>query len=277
MCHHIEDPTFDATAWATDPRARMRPLHRPPRVPADRHPHCHWVVTIDPEVEPLPEPEPMARVAGTRAARLPLAAVEEGGDGRSDYVGPLEPDLRFEAFTPGLLRAVLDEVCLQGHLLALSFADAVARRFGGETAVEVGVAQFTGIAGVAAQRLVRALGLGPSLAGVAALIEAHPAFRPRAYVDLRVEVEDDRVVVALGDCPALEEELAPSWPALLAGGAIGALDAVVQAVDPRARTTEVGWRRWAVAVDESAPAASEPPEVTLTKFSTGADFTFRPR
>src|SRR3954454_20987027 len=31
MCHDIEDPTFDATAAATNPRARMRPIHRPPR------------------------------------------------------------------------------------------------------------------------------------------------------------------------------------------------------------------------------------------------------
>lgn len=30
MCHHIEDPTFDATGWATHPQLRMRPLHRPP-------------------------------------------------------------------------------------------------------------------------------------------------------------------------------------------------------------------------------------------------------
>ena len=37
MCHRIEDPTFDATAVATNPRARMRPIHRPPRTPADLH------------------------------------------------------------------------------------------------------------------------------------------------------------------------------------------------------------------------------------------------
>ena len=30
MCHHIEDPTFDATAFATNPRAQIRPIHRPP-------------------------------------------------------------------------------------------------------------------------------------------------------------------------------------------------------------------------------------------------------
>lgn len=39
MCHTIEDPTFDATAIATNPRAQVRPIHRPPRKPADRHPH----------------------------------------------------------------------------------------------------------------------------------------------------------------------------------------------------------------------------------------------
>src|SRR5690348_17076889 len=31
MCHDIEDPTFDATAYATNPRAQVRPVHRPPR------------------------------------------------------------------------------------------------------------------------------------------------------------------------------------------------------------------------------------------------------
>src|SRR5918992_5214983 len=51
MCHDIEDPTFDATAAATNPRARMRPVHRPPRGLsdrlADRTAHCLWDVTID--------------------------------------------------------------------------------------------------------------------------------------------------------------------------------------------------------------------------------------
>ena len=31
MCHDIEDPTFDATAVATNPKAQVRPIHRPPR------------------------------------------------------------------------------------------------------------------------------------------------------------------------------------------------------------------------------------------------------
>src|SRR5260370_25638423 len=51
MCHHIEDPTFDATAAAVNPRARVRPIHRPPRRPSDRHPHCHWNVVLDPDID----------------------------------------------------------------------------------------------------------------------------------------------------------------------------------------------------------------------------------
>ncbi|MDN5745822.1 MAG: hypothetical protein L0H31_11945, partial [Nocardioidaceae bacterium] len=55
MCHDIEDPTFDATAIATNPHAQVRPIHRPPRVPADRAPHCAWTVAIDPSFS---EPDP---------------------------------------------------------------------------------------------------------------------------------------------------------------------------------------------------------------------------
>ena len=55
MCHDIEDPTFDATAAATNPRARMTPLHRPPREPADRAPHCAWTVDIEAAAEPIIE------------------------------------------------------------------------------------------------------------------------------------------------------------------------------------------------------------------------------
>ena len=36
MCHDIEDPTFDATAGATNPYAQVRLIHRPPRVPSGR-------------------------------------------------------------------------------------------------------------------------------------------------------------------------------------------------------------------------------------------------
>jgi hypothetical protein len=278
MCHDIEDPTFDATAWATDPRARMTPIHRPPRRPADRHPHCYWDVVIDAGAEALPEPEEVGRMARSRVAQLPVATIDASDQGRSDYAGPLQDDLRFEDFSASTLCALLDEVAVQHHLLAQSFLDAVGRRWGSDDAQAVGVKQLTGIGGVTAGRLATFLGVaGGGAPGVARVLEVHPAFRPRSYVDLRVEVGEDRVAVALGDCEALGEDVAPSWPQLLSTGGPGPLAAMAQAVDRRARVAEVGERSWEVVVDPAATPAPEPAEVVLTRFSTGADFTFEER
>jgi len=73
MCHHIEDPTFDATMQAINPRAKCRPVHRPPRDPKDRKPVCHWEVTIDDDAPPAEE-API-----TRITRLSTAATFEFG------------------------------------------------------------------------------------------------------------------------------------------------------------------------------------------------------
>src|SRR5262245_63318786 len=81
MCHRIEDPTFDATAVATNPRARMRPIHRPPRRPADRLPHCHWRVAIEPDVEPVHEIPLTDQIRKSRLARLPLPSAKPAEPG----------------------------------------------------------------------------------------------------------------------------------------------------------------------------------------------------
>lgn len=125
MCHDIEDPTFDATALATNPHAQVRPIHRPPRVPADRHPVCSWTVTIDASHTPPPVPANFDRVAESYAARVLLDPIDPGDDGQSDYAGPLLSDLRFSDFSRSALIRMADEVCLQQHLLALGFLIAI--------------------------------------------------------------------------------------------------------------------------------------------------------
>src|SRR5204862_3732590 len=92
MCHAIEDPTFDATAGATNPRAQVRPIHRPPRVPSDRSPVCHWTVVISDEHEPVTAPRETEIVAATRAASLELSPIDHDQPGLSDYSGPLLAD-----------------------------------------------------------------------------------------------------------------------------------------------------------------------------------------
>jgi hypothetical protein len=282
MCHHIEDPTFDATACATNPRARMRPVHRPPRSPADRHPHCHWTVSIDPDDAPLPEPAAAERMASTRAASVPLPSFAPGsGPGLDDYTGPLDPDLRLEHFSRSALLAVIDELALQGHLLSLSFLAAVQDRTDPGTARRLGTKQFTGIAGLTAARLRNAFGLGSGVGDIAAVLALHPAFRPRSYVTLRSTVVGDHLLVALADSEALREEIAPSWMSLLADDP-SPLEAIVQAMDPQARVEAQGptgdaAMTWQVVHDEDLAPRPEPDEVLLTRFSTGADFVFTHR
>jgi hypothetical protein len=296
MCHHIEDPTFDATAAATNPRARMRPMHRPPRAPVDRLPHCLWTVTIDDDAEPLKEPERAQRVASSRAAGLDLDQASLGvgpdlprdtgvipgqdpvaGEGRSDYRGPLENDLRFESFSKPTLILLLREIALQGHLLTLAFTDSLQSRIDEAKAREIAVQRFTGIAGVAAQRLKRALGLGSDRASLVKVLELHPAFHPREYVDVRVSPD---LEISLHDCAGIGDRPGLSWAELLASGETGPLDAIVQGLDARARCiprepSSSALRVWDIEI--SSTDAPEKPEVSVAKISTGPAFSFESR
>ncbi len=179
MCHTIEDPTFEATACASNPQARMAPVHRPPRSPAERHPHCHWTITIDHDAEPLAMPATAHHIASSLAASVVVEAVgTDTGDhwGRSDYTGDLDPDLRMEDFSSLALSVIAQEACVQAHLLVLSFQAAIAARYGTDAATDVCRRQFTGAAGLVAGRLVRAFGLQPGADGLARLLSLHPAF-----------------------------------------------------------------------------------------------------
>ena len=284
MCHHIEDPTFDATAVATNPRARMRPIHRPPRVPADREPHCHWRVRIEPGEPAVQETALTTKVRQSRLARLELEprapTVEPGG--WADYSGPFDPELQLEDLAHVALITVCNEFCAQGHLLVRAFMMAIAERWGDAAAAEIAAQQWVGIAGVAAERVAAAMGIaGDDLDAIAKLLQLHPSFHPRAYVDFHVERAGDAVRCWIGDCTALAEGDPYSWFALLGPEPHRALETMAQAVNRRARCrplTVPGARwAWAVTIDPNAEPAPDPPEVGLTKISHGARFHFAPR
>ncbi len=293
MCHHIEDPTFDATAVATNPRAQVRPIHRPPRVPVDRAPHCHWRVRIEPQATPVVEIALTAKVRQSRLARIALAASsrapsepggEAGGEsgGWTDYSGPFDPDFQLEDLAHPALVAVSQEFCVQGHLLVRAFMTVLAERWGVDVAREIGSQQWVGIAGLAAERVAAAMSIeGDDAEAIAKLLQLHPAFHPRAYVDFHVERAGDVVHCWIGECAALSEGDAHSWFALLGAEPHRALDAIVRTVNPRARCRPLhvagACVAWSIVVDPNAEPAAEPPEVALTKFSKGARFRFVPR
>ncbi|WP_309230231.1 hypothetical protein [Nocardia sp. SYP-A9097] len=277
MCHHIEDPTFDATALATNPYARVRPVHRPPRVPAGRTPVCAWTVTID---RTVPPPEPAAdadALAGTHAATVELGAIATEEGGQHDYSGPLVNDLRFGDFSRSALIRIADEVCLQQHLLTLGFRRAVAERSDSAAALDIVRKQFTGIAGLTSERLRNALGLGDGTAALAQVLRLHPALNPAAYVGCSVSEGNQTVELRLErDCGAVADG---AWAALIDASHLEALNALVRGVNPRFDVSPRSASSEALAVEIGlAPEPfRESSEVAITRFSTGAAFSFADR
>jgi hypothetical protein len=280
MCHAIEDPTFDATAVATNPRARCRPVHRPPRTPADRVPHCLWEVFIDPTAEPVREIPLTTRVRTSKLAALPLTPIARDGGGRDDYAGPFEPDFHLGLLSHAALVCVCVELGVQNHLLVRALMTTVGERTDEATARAIGMAQWIGSGAVASRRLHAALAVpGDGADAILKVLQFHPAFLP-GYVDIRLErTADDRGRLAIGPCDALAEGDAWSWFALLDADPHPALDAMVQAVNPRARcvrtTPQNGARfAWDVVVDSAAEAATPRPEVMMVEKTGTARFAF---
>ena len=273
MCHDIEDPTFDATAVATNAKAQVRPIHRPPRLPADRKPHCAWTVIIDeshPEAQSIPA---LDIVAETRAARWHLAAIDRADEGRADYSGPLLSDFDFAAYSHSALVRIADEVCLQMHLLNLSFGIAVRARASDNTDLVTSICtkQLTGIAGVAAERIRRALKLPADIAGLAEVLRLHPLLNPAGYVV--AEIAEGRLGVH--PSPAHDDG---AWISLCTPASAGPLQAIATAVDPHIAVRLEGTDTdWTAEFEQTSTAMKVSPEVEVTKFSLGASFEFEPR
>jgi hypothetical protein len=273
MCHTIEDPTFDATAVATNARAQVRPIHRPPRVPSDRSPHCAWTVIIDESYPPVSGIPALDTVAQTHAATLELDAIDAVQDGLADYSGPLLSDVDFGAFSHSALVRIADEVCLQMHLLNLSFGIAVRKRAGADTeqATSICTRQLIGVAGLAAGRIRRALSLPDDTAGVLRVLELHPLLNPAAYVS--AEVSDDMLRVERS--PAHDDG---SWISLCTPEAYVPLQAIVAAVNPGLDVAPSGTDTdWTARLIPRSQPAKELPEVAVAKVSGGATFEFEAR
>jgi hypothetical protein len=281
MCHHIEDPTFDGTAVATNPRARIRPIHRPPRDPADREPHCHWTITIDPKNDPI---DPAAHTL--RVAQLPLASVpnelpddrEPGGN--RDYRGPFDPAFRLADLSHGTLVAVAREFQEQVHLLTSSAELAVADRLGADAAREIIASQWVGASWVASERLAGALGLGDGgIEALATVLALQPAFPLGFEQQVDVDVDANRIRLQLTPlADGLFDAGNPGWLGLLVRGERGGVEAMAHAVEPRARLADISVRDGRVmievTVDGAAEPAPEPPEVAFMRISGTSSWVF---
>jgi hypothetical protein len=278
MCHTIEDPTFDATAYATNPRARVRPVHRPPREPKDREPHCHWTIAIDPANEPVGPAKNTRAVAALPLAQLDNARAPERDAGWCDYARPADPDFKLGHLSSATLGAVTREFQLQVNLIACSAELALAERVGAERAREALAAQWSAVGWHAGARLARALGVaGGGAPAVARVLSLHAALPPGCARELAVEGERVRLTLA----PQREDLLDaahPGWLGLLARGEARGLEAAAQGADPRAHLLALEVRRDGavaeLAVSPGAEPAKPPQSAQLMSFSTATTFAF---
>lgn len=283
MCHDIEDPTFPATAYATNPHAVVEPIHRPPRKPTGRTPHCHWAVRIDSEAPPVELPFPAAESAASLVNGIDFPAptarpdLEEGL--LDDYAGPLLSDVRFDQFTRSALVRILREVYLQIHLLAVGFTQSVRRRSNSGTALRLATYQCTGIAGIATERIAAALGVRAEdgLGGLARVLAVHPLLAPVHYTGASMELSDDVGALEIhwaADAPWWQDDC---WSAVIDSGNAAPIEAAARGLDSRYR---VDLRREAsdviARITLGTDAVIEREEVAVTRISTGAAFEFGP-
>ncbi|MCX2977032.1 hypothetical protein EYC82_06660 [Halieaceae bacterium IMCC11814] len=264
MCHDIEDPTFNATAVATNPRARMTAIHRPPRVPSDRVPHCEWLVHIDPEALPLAEPKSALAMSETKLACLFIERAHgSSSGGLEDYSGDMHERLHLEQFSQSALSVICRELAVQVHLLIAAMMRSVAEHYGETAALAVAEFQMAGSCWVMSERLCGWLGLsGSGIDDVIRVLEIHPAFQPREYWRLEVIRNDaESARLRVHDCPALQETEGCGWQAVLKAGMTEGLAGLVRGVSRRARVTACGeqgslcWDICLDGADEEEPLA----------------------
>ena len=195
MCHDIEDPTFDATAGATNPYAQVRPIHRPPRVPDDRAPHCHWRVVIDESGDArraAPDDGGRRRV-GDRPDRDRRSRSRRGAGrlvrllrrvrSRLHARGPLAPRARGRA-----ARVRGADAPPRARVPLLRRESLGPRGSARERAAGVRRARPASCAA----RLPAVLGItGDDAEAIAKLLQLHPVFQPRTYVSPVIDVLDD--------------------------------------------------------------------------------------
>jgi hypothetical protein len=212
-------------------------------------------------------------VAASHAHACELDPIDPNDEGAADYSGELLADVDFGAFSQSALVRIADEVCLQMHLLVLAFTLAVRKRAGSDAALEESIRykQLIGIAGVAAERIHRALRLPGGVEGALRVLELHPLLNPAAYVS--VDVAADSLHVRKS--PAYEDG---SWISLCSPVADKPLQAIAAAVDPYLRAELTGTQSdWTVRFVETDTASKELGEVAVTKFSGGASWVFEDR
>ena len=286
MCHTIEDPTFDATAVATNRRARIRPVHRPPRVDlTEPGPHCEWTVTIDHAADPIGDHPLMARVDASELAHITIERppADPGDDGMCMYDGAVLVEPHLELFSRDALVVLSKEIAIQVHLLIRALGISVSDAAGADVAAGVLEAEMSGCCWIMSERLSRMLGLPVGSGGLEAIetvLWLHPAFQPAEYQPISVRRSRNEITFELLDGPASNDNDGASWSSLLRAGRMGGFESLVCGIDRRAVVLPIpdaDVPSWLITIDPDRAEARVPDWAGIGHLSGSATFQLRPR
>jgi hypothetical protein len=275
ICHAMEDPTFDATAMAVNPRARVRPEHRPPLPPDHTGPSCRWRVFLDADaaggLAPLAVRDD---VDASRAAHFefsPLPA--DVGPGMRDYSGPVVADFELEQLAHPVLARQCREFMLDVHLLMRAAFASVRARWGADVASGLAREQWAAVAPVYGKRIRAALGIaGDDMSAILKSLQVDPGF-PHEYLRFGCALDSPTSGrFWLEDCAALAEGEPDAWLALLDDADHPGFEPVVHAVNPRARLIPTGKRAWRIEIDADAEPRAEAPMANAVRVSNVSSF-----
>jgi hypothetical protein len=288
MCHDIEDPTFNATVMEVNPRARCHAIHRPPLAPGHTGPVCRWQVSITPDAGTVTEHPLTEAVRETRAGHFEFSATEpRGTGGLDDYSGPFLPNLQLEELSRPALVTQCKEFALDVHLLVRAGHLAVRDRWGADAMTAVARDHWAGAAPVYGARIRAALGIrGDDMSAILKTLQVEPAF-PHQYVRFGGELIDGhRGLFWLEECDGLADAEPRGWLQLLDDPAAPGLDAVVGAVNARARCRPVDpgvltvrgirpLRAWSIEINDANEPILESPWARAPRACSIAGFAFR--
>ncbi len=265
ICHHMEDPTFDATVMAVNPLMRCRPVYRPPVSEVPERGPCKWLVSIQRDIGLVEDCPNLDKVRATRAANFEFTQTEDSGDGLPDYSGEFLRDMCLEKFSHSALGIQCKEFMLDVLLLNYACYTSIVERFGEDQMHAIAGEQWRALAPVTVHRLRNTFGItGDDMGAALKCLQLNP-FIPWEYCDLGMEqLSASRGRIWLRDCEAYRESI----PRGLAGRMLThpeqpGFEAIAQAVNPRSVIRQIDAAEiddnaviaWELEIDTSVPAA----------------------
>jgi hypothetical protein len=273
ICHHMEDPTFDATVMAVNSHARCKPIFRPPHNEVPAQGPCRWAVVIEEDIG-LAEANPITDIVRkSLAAEFDFAPIKADSEGMSDYSGDFKRDFTLSDLGHHTLARQCKEYALDVHLLNRACYTSIAERWGEEVLVELAIEQWRAMAPLVAHRLKKVFSMrGDDMTNILKIIQLNP-FLPKEYLEMGLELTDEtQGIIYLKDCAALREPSARGIISLLTHHPeTPGFEAMAQAVNPQAKIETIDPGECSVANAKIAWRISIDPKISPASTSGIAD------